>query len=157
MTWWNILHDKLSEKFTFCCQLLWGNFYNGSKAVNQQLSVSTVPFTVSFFFVNMILNDDTQNFLVGLCKCLSSSLEWWCRGFLSPVWKKMDDKKVAWKGLSCACKRTAATFRLRPTARPAFEKSTEGALVASKIVFIFSIGHSTRLSIITGRAHLICR
>ena len=105
----------------------------------------------------MILNDDTQNFLVGLCKCLSSSLEWWCRGFLSPVWKKMDDKKVAWKGPSCSWKRTAATFRLRPTARQELKKSTEGALVASKIVFIFSIGHSTRLSIITGRgpSHLL--
>ena len=31
-TRWNILHDKLSEKFTFCCQLLWGNFSNGSKS-----------------------------------------------------------------------------------------------------------------------------
>lgn len=138
-TRWNILHDKLSEKFTFCCQLLWGNFSNGSK--------STIVCSVRYqnFFVNMILNDDTQNFLVGLWVFdLSGSLEWLRGGFLSPVWKKMDDKKVAWKGLLCG-------FSAGPPPGLLLKKSTERARVASKIVFIFSIGHSTRLSIITGR------
>ena len=117
-------------------------------AVNQQLSV---PFATKTFFVNMILNDDTQNFLVGLWVFdLSGSLEWLRGGFLSPVWKKMDDKKVAWKGLLCG-------FSAGPPPGLLLKKSTERARVASKIVFIFSIGHSTRLSIITGRAHLICR
>ena len=122
-TRWNILHDKLSEKFTFCCQLLWGNFSNGSKST----IVCSVP-RYQNFFVNMILNDDTQNFLVGLWVFdLSGSLEWYEVVFCPLSEKRWMTKKWLGKASYVAlvlAHRQACFWKKVPRERALLQKSS---------------------------------